>query len=473
MDEEKRRFIEFLFAKGLNVFEDPSNDRSLKSKRLSPWFLNLGDFNDGQTLGPLSDAYAELIINSGVPVDSLYGIPEKGVGFVGPVAVAMAGKGQNVSWFFTRKMPKEHGEGTATASPIVGRTPQTGQRICQLDDVFTTGDTKYEARETLRGLGNFELPLLAIALDRQEVGIDGNSAIKEYEAKTGTRVISAVSATDVLDYLKEQANVEGTDSSLIGRRIERLSNYLRVYGTDEARSYVGRLEQRIVERERAVVPACDVPFEQFEEIVKQTAGVDGIGAYKIPAISGRRGWERWVETARRHTDKPLIYDHQKAGTDIPDTGREFMQELKAAGFDAVILFPQSGPETERAWIYRAFENGLKVIVGGWMTHPAYTVSEGGFIADEGARQIYRIAARAGVSNFVVPGTKPEVIAEIGRIIEAEGVEPDLYSPGLIAQGGKIADAAQAAGKRFKGIIGTGIYRAKDMNAAAREYCSQL
>ena len=83
MGAEINRFSEFLFANGLKVFEDPNNDRTLKSKRGSPWFLNVGDFNDGETLGPLSEAYAELIINSGVPVDILYGIPDKGVGFVG------------------------------------------------------------------------------------------------------------------------------------------------------------------------------------------------------------------------------------------------------------------------------------------------------------------------------------------------------------------------------------------------------
>ena len=40
MDEGKRKLIKFLFDNGLGVFEDPANDRTLKSKRLSPWFLN-------------------------------------------------------------------------------------------------------------------------------------------------------------------------------------------------------------------------------------------------------------------------------------------------------------------------------------------------------------------------------------------------------------------------------------------------
>ncbi|MBS3151766.1 orotidine 5'-phosphate decarboxylase [Candidatus Woesearchaeota archaeon] len=166
-------------------------------------------------------------------------------------------------------------------------------------------------------------------------------------------------------------------------------------------------------------------------------------------------------------------DGQKLGTDIPDTGQEVMKNIKEAGFDAVILFPQSGPETERAWIYHALDKGLKVIVGGRMTHPAYTVSEGGFITDEGALDMYRIAARAGINNFVVPGNKPDVIKQVRDVVEAEGIIPVFYAPGFIAQGGNISDAAKVAGDRFHGIVGRGIYQASDKRAAAIEHTSQL
>ena len=150
-----------------------------------------------------------------------------------------------------------------------------------------------------------------------------------------------------------------------------------------------------------------------------------------------------------------------------------MKDLKESGFDAVILFPQSGPETERAWIYHALDNELNVIVGGRMTHPAYAVSEGGFITDEGALDMYRIAARAGVSNFVVPGNKPEVIKQVREVVEPLVGSADYYAPGFIAQGGKIEAAAKVAGDKFHGIVGRGIYQAKDMHAAAVEHTSQL
>jgi orotidine-5'-phosphate decarboxylase len=235
------------------------------------------------------------------------------------------------------------------------------------------------------------------------------------------------------------------------------------------------LEQKIIQRDRSIIPACDVStIEAFEELVKQTADVEGIGGYKIGFELGLGyGLKKVVETARKYTEKTIIYDHQKAGTDIPDTGKNFAKLCKKAGVDAVILFPQAGPETERAWIYHALDNDLKVIVGGRMTHPAYSQSEGGFISDEGALEMYRIAARAGITHFVVPGNKLEVIRTVKETVEAEGVVPIFYSPGFVAQGGKIEDATKVAGERWHAIVGRGIYQAKDMKNAALKYTSRL
>ena len=480
MEEYKAKFIDFLLKTGaLKVFENPSDDRTLKSKRISPWFVNIGDFNDGESSNALAGFYADAIINSPpesfTEVNVLYGIPEKGVGLAAPVAMAMAAKGLNIGWCFSRKDEKTHGE-TTNLPPeekikkiIVGKIPKENDEIIQLDDVFTAGDAKYEANTFLKSLGRSNLPLLAIAVDRQEVAIDSKEAIAEYQEKTGTRVVSIVNAVDVYNVLKE-GNLAPE------KALERLANYIIVYGTKDARVAIGRgLEQKVIGRDRSVIPACDVEtLEQFEELVKQTADVDGIGGYKIGFELGLGfGLPAVVAAARKHTDKPIIYDHQKAGTDIPDTGKNYAKLMKRSGVDTVIFFPQAGPETERAWIYHALDNGLNVIVGGRMTHPAYAVSEGGFITDEGALDMYRIGARAGVNNFVVPGNKPDVIKQVKDVVEAEGVSPIFYAPGFIAQGGKIEAAAKIAGDRFHGIVGRGIYQAKDIHAAAIEHCSQL
>ena len=98
---------------------------------------------------------------------------------------------------------------------------------------------------------------------------------------------------------------------------------------------------KIIQRERSIIPACDVPLDSYERIVRDTTDVDGVGAYKVGFELGLGyGLPRVVELTRKYNGKPIIYDHQKAGTDIPDTGKNFARTMKNAGVDAVIFFPQ-------------------------------------------------------------------------------------------------------------------------------------
>ncbi len=231
----------------------------------------------------------------------------------------------------------------------------------------------------------------------------------------------------------------------------------------------------IISLDRSIIPACDVStLAEFRTLVRQTADIDAVGGYKIGFELGLGyGLPKIAEVARKCTNKLLIYDHQKAGTDIPDTGKSFARVCKNSGIDAVILFPQAGPKTEEAWIKAAQDEGLGVIVGGLMTHPNYVRSEGGYLADESIMEIYLNAASLGITEFVVPGNKPEQIQRIKMALEGRGVAPIFYSPGFLAQGGKITDTVKVAGNQWHAIVGRGIYQAPNMEEAARTYASQL
>ncbi len=233
----------------------------------------------------------------------------------------------------------------------------------------------------------------------------------------------------------------------------------------------------IIQRQRSIVPACDVNLDLHERIVKETSDIDGVGAYKVGfELALAYGLPRVVEVTRRHTNKPIIYDHQKGGTDIPETGKNFARVVKESGVNAVILFPMSGPDAEHAWICEARNAGLDVIVGGLMTHTRYLRSEGGYLVRRAVMQMYTNALKLGVRNFVVPGNKPNEVERIKRALLSEGVESenlDFYAPGFVAQGGKISEAAKVAGDRWHAIVGRGIYEAKDVRKAALEHVSNL
>jgi orotidine-5'-phosphate decarboxylase len=232
---------------------------------------------------------------------------------------------------------------------------------------------------------------------------------------------------------------------------------------------------RIIKQDRSIIPACDVEtLEELKKLIKQTHDVKGIGGYKIGfALVLNYSLPTVIQTIRKFTKLSIIYDHQKAATDIPDWGQKFAKVCKNAGVDAVILWPQSGPTTEEAWIKACQSVELGVIVGGEMTHPKFKRSEGGFISDEALDEIYMNATNLGVTNFVVPGNRVDRISYYRSLLEPKVKELTFFAPGFVAQGGEITEAAKAAGKFWHAIIGRAIYQAKDMRKAAEEMTSKL
>jgi len=230
---------------------------------------------------------------------------------------------------------------------------------------------------------------------------------------------------------------------------------------------------QIIKSNKSIIPSCDISdLTKLKNLVKETCSVGGIGAYKIGLeLCIPYGICQVVDVIRKQTDLPIIYDHQKAATDIPELGEKFAKAVK--GVDAVILFPLAGPETEKAWINACRKEKLGIIVGGEMTHKGFLESDNGFINEKGTFAIYEIAAGQKINDFVVPGNKPEKIKLYKAFLEARGIKPIFYSPGLIAQGGNITESAKAAGERWHAIVGRALYNAKDMHKAAKELVRNL
>ncbi len=210
-----------------------------------------------------------------------------------------------------------------------------------------------------------------------------------------------------------------------------------------------------------LVIACDCDKERFKEILEAGESFDEVIGYKLGFYLGLRyGLSNVARWARKFTDKTLIYDHQKAGTDVPHTASHFAQVCDDV--DKVILFPLSGPAVEEEWIKRLREQGLGVIVGGLMSHPKFTCSEGGFIADSAVFEIYKRALSLGVREFVVPATK-----DCSSLLSFLSPHAELiYSPGVGAQGG-------APIKNLCAIVGRSIYESEDVFKAIEGWVNKL
>lgn len=236
------------------------------------------------------------------------------------------------------------------------------------------------------------------------------------------------------------------------------------------------MSERIIQRDKSLVVAADVEASKLSGLVQKTCLVEGIGGYKVGlALALEEGLPRIVGQIKDKTELPVIYDHQKAGNDIPAMGVEFAKVCRKAGVDAVILFPFGGAKTERDWIHAAYDQGLGVLVGAHMTQPEFLQSEGGYVANDAPEKIFRIAAHEGVKDFVVPGNKLEYVQKYADLF-ATMLGPGnftLYSPGFLTQGGEISEFAKAAGDRWHAIVGRAIYEAVNIHDAAERLTKQI
>ncbi len=440
-----------------------SQEKALKSKRMSSFFFNMGGYSKGTPTNRLAKAYAHAIKEKfGDQIDEntiLYGIPEKGVGFVGAVASELAELGVEAGWCFSRKMPKDYGDATGKPTDFVGQKPKAGDKVILLDDVLTTGETKEEAVATIRKISlDIKIIGLVIALDRQEVGLDGKTAVSTFEEKNGIRTESIVNASDINTYLVEElAKPEAVRNSRVTEKVVLdFQSYIRAYGSEEAIKAIGvKLQPPIFQEQYGVIPACDgLTIEAFRDLVAKTRNVKGIVAYKVGAdLINQVGLAAIAQAAG--PEATLIVDWQKWGGDIPDMNLNFIRAAKAAGIKLLINFPHSGPETQRSAVYRALQEGVTIIGGAWMTHPGFEAPIGAF-SEEYLLNAYRIWARSGITTFVVPATKPEAVKKIVKAIEEEyeklglpEIQLTFTSPGIGAQGADVKVLKDAIGPRHK------------------------
>jgi orotate phosphoribosyltransferase len=211
MEQYQNDFVDFMLEIGALKF----GEFTLKSGRVSPYFFNAGQFNQGNHLSQLGQFYAQAIEASGIKFDVLFGPAYKGIPLVAATAIALNDSfNRSVPYSFNRKEAKDHGEG----GNIVGH-PLEGD-ILIIDDVITAGTAIREAKDIINANGA-KTKGVVVALDRQEKGKGELSAIQEVEQDFGIAVVSIINLSHIVDYLK--AN---DDKNIISR----IESYRSQYG---------------------------------------------------------------------------------------------------------------------------------------------------------------------------------------------------------------------------------------------------
>jgi orotate phosphoribosyltransferase len=199
-DALAHEFVRFAVAAGALRF----GEFKTKAGRLSPYFFNAGQFDDGAKLGRLAEFYARRLLASGIGFDMLFGPAYKGITLAAAVAIELARLGRNVPFAYNRKEAKDHGEGgTLVGAPVAGR-------VLILDDVISAGTSVRESVALIRAAGGTPAAV-AIALDRQERAGDvqdeaPTSAVQFVERQLGLKVTAIATLSDLLQYLQSNAD---------------------------------------------------------------------------------------------------------------------------------------------------------------------------------------------------------------------------------------------------------------------------
>ena len=224
-----------------------------------------------------------------------------------------------------------------------------------------------------------------------------------------------------------------------------------------------------------IILACDVStLEEAESLARLSIGVNEVVGYKIGfTLALRFGLREVTEVLKKINPLPVIYDHQKAGTDIPQMGEPFARCCKDGGVDGVIVFSQAGPKTLDSFTSAIGQYEMTPIVGGVMTHSGYLFSDGGYIIDDAPKHIFQTALEKGVTHFVLPGNKPDLIQTYaGLLNKKSGVS--VMMPGIGSQGGELGIAfSKCIELKPYAIIGSAIYKAKDPSAALGSFVDSL
>ena len=213
----KEQFIKFMVDSGILRF----GEFTLKSGRLSPYFINTGNYKTGSQISALGGFYAECIKENNIEGDAIFGPAYKGIPLAVTTAITLYTKyGIDMNYSFDRKEVKDHGEG----GMIIGYKFESGDRLIFVDDVITSGKALRESMEKIKGMCSAVVKDMVISVDRMEIGKGGvKSAVQEVEEEFGIKVHSVVTMDDIIAAI-ENGVVDGRE------HLDAMKKYRETYG---------------------------------------------------------------------------------------------------------------------------------------------------------------------------------------------------------------------------------------------------
>ncbi|MCX8163063.1 MAG: orotate phosphoribosyltransferase [Candidatus Micrarchaeota archaeon] len=244
MKNLEKDFVKFLYSKKcIKIASNKDEFFLLKSGRKCPFFINLGSLIDGHSLSYLADAYAtkiyRLIEEKEIAnLDYIYGPAYKGIVIGSLVCAKLYEKYKiQLKFIYDRKEQKGYGDQKAD-SLIVGQDQiEENGSVLMIDDVITSGKAKIEAYQKLINVKKVEMVGVLVGVDREEIGVEGNSAKEEIERVLGCKVYSIINIGDIY-------------STLIGKistqQREYILDYIMEWGEEKTKIWAKMEKEKLL-----------------------------------------------------------------------------------------------------------------------------------------------------------------------------------------------------------------------------------
>ncbi|QTQ15172.1 orotate phosphoribosyltransferase [Treponema parvum] len=222
MEDYKKEFIDFMISSQVLKF----GEFTLKSGRLSPFFMNAGAYVTGSQLVRLGEFYAKAIReNFGDDFDILFGPSYKGIPLAVATVIAYSRLyGKEIRYCSNRKEIKDHGDtGILLGSKIID-----GDRIVMIEDVTTSGKSIEETLPVIKSQcsspDSVKIVGLIVSLDRMEKGKGEKCALEEITNLYGFPARAIVSMKDVVEALHVPGGI------ITDKIKEKIDAYYAKYG---------------------------------------------------------------------------------------------------------------------------------------------------------------------------------------------------------------------------------------------------
>lgn len=228
MEQYKSEFIDFMVESNVLKF----GSFTLKSGRISPFYMNAGSYFTGSQLHKLGQYYAKAIYDKyGTDFDVLFGPAYKGIPLSVATTIAFSELyNKDIRYCSNRKEIKDHGD----AGILLGSPLKDGDRVVVIEDVTTSGKSIEETFPIIKAQekekNGIKILGLMVSLNRQEKGKGTKCALDEISELYGFPTAAIVTMKEVVEHLYNKPT--GKDNKiLIDDKLKTdIDNYYKEYG---------------------------------------------------------------------------------------------------------------------------------------------------------------------------------------------------------------------------------------------------